>query len=94
MPGQKSRREMLAEGICDQISRAVREELVDAPSSLAIENHTAIEDEILSHTKLVMDALSSAEMTSEGALLSHIANARFETNRLIRERLRDSGFRC
>jgi hypothetical protein len=38
-----------------------------------------------------MDALSFDEMQSEGALLSHIANARFETNRLIWDRRPPSG---
>jgi hypothetical protein len=50
------------------------------------EDLESIEETVLAHTRLVVDALGYEEMQSEGALLSHIANARVETNRLIRDR--------
>jgi hypothetical protein len=83
---RKTRRELFTKNITEQIRLAIRNELESAPSSLTHEDRAAIEDEILSHTSRVLDALSSAEMTSEGALLSHIANARYEAHLLIRDR--------
>ena len=72
--------------IIERVQSAIRDELMFAPSSLTDEDRAAIEDQLLSHTRLIVDALSTEEMNSEGALLSHIANARWDATRLIRER--------
>lgn len=64
----------------------MREELADAPETSRQEELESIEETVLAHTRLVMGALSFDEMQSEGALLSHIANARHDTNRLMPER--------
>jgi hypothetical protein len=87
---QRLRKEM-TDDITQQVRDAVLEELADTPESLRREELENIEDTVLAHTRLVVDALGYEEMQSEGALLSHIANARVETNRLIRDRRPPSG---
>ena len=79
-------RQELTDDIIEQVREAVREELADAPATLRPVDLEAIEDSVLAQTQLVVDALSFEEMQSEGGLLSHLANARVETNRLIRDR--------
>jgi hypothetical protein len=83
---RQRRRKEMTDDIIERVREAVREELADAPEAFRREELESIEENVLAHTHLVMDALSFDEMQSEGALLSHIANARLETNRLIRER--------
>jgi S-adenosylmethionine:diacylglycerol 3-amino-3-carboxypropyl transferase len=79
-------RQELTDDIIEQVREAVREEMADAPESFSPETLEGIEDSVLAQTQLVVDALSFEEMQSEGGLLSHLANARVETNRLIRDR--------
>jgi len=80
---QRQRRQEVTDDIIDRVRDAIREEFADAPDSFRREELDNIEESLLAHTRLVMDTLSFEEMQSEGALLSHIANARYETNRLI-----------
>jgi hypothetical protein len=80
------RREQLTEDITNRIHPAVQEECDTSATPLADEDRMAIEREILFHTAHVLDALTSEELTSEGALFGHISNARLEANRLIRNR--------
>src|SRR5580704_13287691 len=80
---RQHRRKEMTDDIIQQVRDAVREELADAAVAFRREELDDIEESLLAHTRLVMDALSSDEMQSEGALLGHIANARLETNRLI-----------
>jgi hypothetical protein len=80
------RRKEITDDIVQRVREAVREELADAPESFRREELENIEENVLAHTQQVVDALSIEEMGSEGALLSHVANARWETTRLIRER--------
>lgn len=86
---RQSRRKEITDDIIEQVRDAVREELADAPASFTREQLEEIEESVLAHSRLIMDALSFDEMQSGGALLSHIANARYETNRLMRERRPD-----
>ena len=88
-PSRTSRRKEFTDDIIEHVRGAVREELADAAETLRPEDVEFIEDSVMAHTRLVVDALSFGEMQSEGARLSHIANARYETNRLIRERRPD-----
>ncbi len=81
----QSRRDTLTADIIEQVRNAIHEELLFAPQSLTDDGREAIEDDILTQSRIVVDALSTEEMTSEGALLSHIANARWDTTRLIRD---------
>lgn len=83
--GQRRRNET-TDDIIQQVRDAVRDELADAPESFRREGLEAIEETVLAHTHLVVAALGFEELQSEGSLLSHIANARVETNSLIRER--------
>jgi hypothetical protein len=83
---RQRRRQEVTDDIVERVRNAVQEELANAPKSLEREDLESIEEHVLDHTRLVVDALSFEEMQSEGALLSHIANARCDTNRLMRER--------
>jgi hypothetical protein len=83
---RQRRRKEMSDDIIERVRNAVHEELDDAPESLRSEELENIEGSVLGHTRLVVDALSIEEMGSEGALLSHIANARWETQRLMRDR--------
>jgi hypothetical protein len=82
---QQHRKEMI-DDIIQRVREAIQEELAFAPKPFRREELESIEESVLGHTRLVVDALSIDEMGSEGALLSHIANARWETQRLMRDR--------
>jgi hypothetical protein len=86
---RQRRRKEMTDDIIQQVRDAVREELADAAVAFRREELDNIEESLLAHTRLVVDALGYEEMQSEGALLSHIANARLETNRLIGQRRPD-----
>ena len=73
----QSRRDTLTADIIEQVRNAIHEELLFAPQSLTDDGREAIEDDILTQSRIVVDALSTEEMTSEGALLSYIASARW-----------------
>jgi hypothetical protein len=78
-------REQLTADVIDRVRQAIQEELAGAPQAINADDQEEINRTILDHTRRVVEALSIDEMGSEGALLSHIANARTETNRRIRE---------
>jgi hypothetical protein len=86
-----SRREHLTADIIEEVKRVVREELCDSSITLSAEARQAVENEILGHTNHILEALSSEEMASEGALVSHLANARLGTQRIIRDRRPPTG---
>jgi hypothetical protein len=86
-PDHQRRRQEMTDNILLQVREAVLEELEGAPESFSREELEAVENEILAHTQTVVDALGFDEMGSERALLSHVANARSDTNLLVRERL-------
>ena len=85
-PTDRQRRQGVTDDIIQQVRDAVREELAGTGESFTVKVHEEIEEIVMSHTQQVVDALSYDEMQSEGALLSHIADARRDTQRLIRER--------
>jgi hypothetical protein len=87
----KSRRETLRDQIVDDVRAAIREELAGAERPPTEEHCGDIEAEILAYTTRILAAVSIGEMQSQGALLAHIASARAETNRLIRQRPPRSG---
>jgi hypothetical protein len=76
----------MTDDIIQRVLEAVREELTDATAGFSRKQLEEIESEIMAHTQQVVDALGFDEMQSAGAMLSHIANARCDTGRLIRER--------
>ena len=84
----------MPDDIIQQVREAVRDELTDAPECFSREQLEEIENEIMSHTQQVVDALGFDELQSQGALLSHIANARWDTGRLMRERREPDGGGC
>jgi hypothetical protein len=85
-PDHQRRRQEMTDDIIERVREAVREELTDAAAGFSGEQLEAIENEIMAHTQRVVDALGFDEMQSEGALFSHIADARCDTGRLMRER--------
>ena len=84
-------RDQLTADILQQVRNAVQDELAGAPESITLDELGQIEQTVMAHTQHVVDALSIDEMQSEGALLSHIASARTDTNRLIGGRRRLPG---
>ncbi|MGD1095524.1 MAG: hypothetical protein ABSB35_26455 [Bryobacteraceae bacterium] len=88
---RKRRREEMTADIEQQVRNAVQDELAGAPLSFDCDELERIEESVMSHTQHVLGALSFEEMQSEGALLSHIANARLDTTRRINERRPSSG---
>ena len=80
------RRKEMTDDIIQQVRNAVQDEVAGAPESISFDELERIEQNVMSHTQLVVDALGYEEMQSEGALLTHIANARSETNKLLRDR--------
>ena len=82
---RRNRRKTLTADVIERVQSAIQEELEAAPQSLTEERREAIEEQVLAHTRLLLDALSVDEMLSEGALFSHIANARFDVSRLIHQ---------
>lgn len=85
-PDRQRHREQLTAAVLQQVRDAIQEELAYAPASFSPEELEAIEDALMSNTLQIVDALSIEEMHSTGALVSHIANARQETSRMIRDR--------
>lgn len=91
-PADRQRiRKELTEDIIEQVRDAIWDELADAPVCLSREDLDAIEEAVMSHTRLVVESLGFEEMKSECARLSHVANARSEAERLIRERRPPTG---
>jgi hypothetical protein len=72
------------------ILQRVREEvqeaiLVHAPQSWKQDRREAVEENVLAETRMILDALSTKELGSTGALRTHIGRAIDETKRLIRQ---------
>jgi len=85
-PIPKSPRELLSERITNEVRDAIRYECASTEPALTEAETALIENEFLIRTRRLLDALSSAEMSSERALLAHLNDARGEANRLIRQR--------
>lgn len=72
--------------IVQQVQNEIQEAILHhAPESWTPENRDAVQETILDHTRLVLDALRTNELQSAGALRSHIAQAIADTKRLIRQ---------
>jgi len=79
-------RDQLEDDIVQQVENEIQEALLlHAPTTWADERLDAIEEEVLDHTRLVLDALSTDELQSAGALIAHIAQAVADTKRLIHQ---------
>ncbi len=66
----------------DYIQETIR---LCTPESWSQQRRKAIEESVLTDTRLVLDALSTTEIQSKAALRMHIDNAVSETKRLIRQ---------
>jgi hypothetical protein len=84
---RQGQREQLTADIIGRVALAIQEECTAAPRPFSASEFEEIERPILDHTRQVLEALSFNELQSEGALLTHIANARWEVGGLIRELL-------
>ncbi len=84
-PEAASRSEIEAD-IVQQVREEVQEAiLLHAPKSWKQERREAVEESVLAESRMILDALSTKELVSTGALLSHIGRAIDETKRLIRQ---------
>ena len=81
-----TKRETLTADITQQVRCYVQDELALAPEEMAIETLEEIEETVMGQTRLILDSLTSEELTSEGAMVLHIQNAVDDTRRLIRDR--------
>jgi hypothetical protein len=80
-------KEQTAEDITQQVRNEIEDTLLmHAPDHWQEEELDRIEENVLSHTRQVVDALSTSELQSAGALDRHIEQAVAETKRLIHER--------
>jgi hypothetical protein len=83
---QPTTRAELESDVLDQITGEVRQAILfHSPQSWTQKSRDAVEASVLDHSRLVLDALSTQELQSEGALQSHIAQAVADTKRIIRQ---------
>jgi hypothetical protein len=87
MAYQNDRYSLITE-ILEEVRRVIGEELVDAPTTLTDADRKTIEDELIGETNQTLEALTFAEMRSEGAQASHLARIRPEAQQLLRTRRR------
>jgi hypothetical protein len=72
--------------IVQQIQNEIQEAiLLHAPESWSDEKCAAVEESALDNTRVILDALSTKELQSAGALRSHIAQAIADTKRMIHQ---------
>jgi hypothetical protein len=77
-------RDQLESDIVQQVQNEVDDTLLmHAPTTWSDERLDGIEKQVLDHTQLVLDALSTSELQSQGALKTHIVHAIAETKRMI-----------
>jgi hypothetical protein len=78
-------RDQLESDIVQQVRNEVDDALLQyAPTTWSEERLDEIEKHVLNHTQLVLDALSTSELQSQGALQTHICHAIAEAKRIIR----------
>lgn len=84
-PEAASRHEIESE-IIQQVREEVQQAiLLHAPQSWKQDRREAVEESVLAETRVILDALSTNELGSTGALRTHIGRAIAETKRLIRQ---------
>jgi hypothetical protein len=72
--------------ILQQVRCEVQEAiLLAAPKSWSREKCEAVEESVLAETQMILDALSTTELQSAGALRTHIGRAIAETKRLVHQ---------
>ena len=82
----QQRRDELTADILQQIANEVQETLLfNAPKGWPTERLEEIEEEIVAHSRHVLDALTIQELSSAGALRVHIGGAVAETKRLVHQ---------
>jgi hypothetical protein len=81
-------REQATQNIIQQVSNEIEDTLLHhAPLQWQDEALEAIEEEVLRHTRFILDAIATSELNWPGALRLHIANGVADTKRLIHERI-------
>jgi hypothetical protein len=72
--------------ILEQVRDEIREAmLLHAPHSWKQNRREAVEEGVLAESRMILEALSTSELRSAGALRTHIGRAIDETKRLIRQ---------
>jgi hypothetical protein len=83
---QKMTRKQMTDDIIQQVSNEIETVLLHAPDQWTDEELENVEKTVLDHTRVVLDAVSSSELQSQGALDRHIEQAVAETKRLLHNR--------
>jgi hypothetical protein len=82
---EAARRHEIETEIIQQVREEVQEAiLLHAPQSWKQDRREAVEENVLAESRMILDALSTNELGSTGALRSHIGRAIDEAKRLIR----------
>jgi hypothetical protein len=72
--------------ILQQVRHEVQEVILsNAPESWSREKREAVEETVLADTRMILDALSTTELQSVGALRTHNSRVIAETKRLIQQ---------
>ena len=87
MAYQNDRGSLTAE-ILEEVRRVIGEGLEDTPTTLTDQDRKTIEEELIGQTNRILEALTFAEMRSEGAQVSHLARIRAEAQQFVRTRRR------
>jgi len=70
--------------ILQDVRYEVQEAIIrSAPESWSQERREAVEESVLSESRMILDALSTIELQSAGALQTHIGRAIAEAKRLV-----------
>jgi hypothetical protein len=79
-------RDEIESDIIQQLREEVQETILHhAPQSWSLESREAVEESVLADTRMILDALSTSELQSAGALRMHIGRARSEAKRLVHQ---------
>src|SRR5207245_871021 len=76
-------REKLQEAVLFRLEQEVDEALSALPTEALQETRDRIRDEVLTHTKAVMDACTFEELTNDSALDRHIVDSVLMANHLV-----------
>lgn len=79
-------RDEIEADVIQQVTEEVQEIILHhAPESWSQERREAVEECVLADTRMILDALSTGELQSSGALRTHIGRAMSEAKRLIHQ---------
>ncbi len=86
-PSKQQIRDSLTAEILADLEQEINDEFAWAPENLTDDDRKAIRDEILAHTRTVIDALTIAELRNDGARRAYTCTALANVQRAINWRL-------